>query len=418
MLEFWYRDRRALLDFRRGPLGPHFDGFAAYLKKKGYSHSTASHILGKCCQFNNFLIDKKINNCNKITASLIEAFLDIYLSNIRSTSLSYCPRISTRGKLTTLLSYLIEAEMVKPLKPKTKRTRYSWVLESYLQYLKDECEFTEGIIQKARAQLCPFLEGLGEKATRKNLKTIKPEIVEAYIRQHISETPENLRRLVATLRRFLKFCAIKRYMTKDLSGLIPPIPSYRLASLPRGMEESNLQRMLNVIDQNTPKGKRDYASLLLMMAYGMRAKQVVELLLEDISWQRSTIRIRPLKGGKEVLAPLLEAVGDAIIEYLRYRPESQFREVFLSSKAPINPLCSNVMSNIARQYMNKAGVKMPGSGAHTLRHSWAIRALDNDTPIKSIADSLGHRCINTTFIYTKADLKTLGKVAMPWPEGR
>jgi site-specific recombinase XerC len=38
--------------------------------------------------------------------------------------------------------------------------------------------------------------------------------------------------------------------------------------------------------------------------------------------------------------------------------------------------------------------------------------------MKAIADVLGHRCLNTTFIYAKADLKTLRQVAMPWPNGR
>lgn len=32
MLEFWYKDKRTLADFRRGLLGPHFDSFAAYLQ--------------------------------------------------------------------------------------------------------------------------------------------------------------------------------------------------------------------------------------------------------------------------------------------------------------------------------------------------------------------------------------------------
>jgi hypothetical protein len=32
------------------------------------------------------------------------------------------------------------------------------------------------------------------------------------------------------------------------------------------------------------------------------------------------------------------------------------------------------------------------------------------------ADVLGHRCIDTTFIYAKADLKTLREVSMPWPK--
>jgi site-specific recombinase XerD len=71
-----------------------------------------------------------------------------------------------------------------------------------------------------------------------------------------------------------------------------------------------------------------------------------------------------------------------------------------------------------RKYMKIAGVKKPKSGSNTLRHSWAIRALAQDSPMKSIADVLGHRCLNTTFIYAKADLKMLRQVVMPWPKER
>jgi hypothetical protein len=34
-LEYWFKERRTLIDFRRGPLGSYVDGFAAYLKAKG-----------------------------------------------------------------------------------------------------------------------------------------------------------------------------------------------------------------------------------------------------------------------------------------------------------------------------------------------------------------------------------------------
>jgi hypothetical protein len=33
-----------------------------------------------------------------------------------------------------------------------------------------------------------------------------------------------------------------------------------------------------------------------------------------------------------------------------------------------------------------------------------------------IVDVLGHRCIDTTFIYAKADLKALREVVMLWPK--
>jgi integrase/recombinase XerD len=418
MLEYWYKERRALVDFRRGPLGPFFDGFAAFLKERGYRPQGGQVILGKSCLFNSFLIDEGITNCKKITPSLIERFLDVYLSNFRTVNLSYCPRISTRRMLKHLFSYLVDARVVKPVKVKPVSTRYSWILEPYLRYLREECELMEKTIKQARAQLCDFLEGLGEDVSRKRLKLLRAEAIETYVRQHVKDSPYNLQRLVGTLRRFLRYCARQGYTSMDFSGVLPSVPSYRLASLPTGMEDFALQRILNVIPKDTAIGARDYAIMLFMMAYGVRGTSVIGLLLDDISWPRSTIRIRAQKGGKEVVLPLLEAVGKAIVCYLRHRFESPFREVFLSAKAPFHPLTSVGISRIVRNYMLKAGVKIPRSGSRTLRHSWAIRALEQDSPMKAIADVLGHRCLNTTFIYAKADLKALRQVVMPWPEGR
>ena len=85
---------------------------------------------------------------------------------------------------------------------------------------------------------------------------------------------------------------------------------------------------------------------------------------------------------------------------------------------PHRPLSGQAISQIVQNAMAKAHVHMLRGGASTFRHSWAIRALAHDSPIKAIADVLGHRSIDTTFIYAKADLKTLRQVAMPWPGRR
>jgi site-specific recombinase XerD len=416
MLEYWYKDRRTLLDFRRGPLGPYFDGFAVHLKDKGYGNVRAKDILGKCCLFNIYLIDKGIT-FKKIDPSQIEPFLDDHLSTFRTSS-GYCPRTNTRGMLKRLFSYLVEVEGLRLKETKPAPTMYSWMLDPYLQYLREECQLCESTIHQSGVRLCAFLEGLEEKVTRKDMKLLRPEAIESYVKQHCKESRENLRSLVGTLRRFLRFCARQGITSIDLSGVIPSIPSYRYSSLPEGVEDSDLQRILNVIPKDTVVGSRDYAIMILMMAYGIRGKSVAELNLEDICWPRSTIRIRAQKGGKEVILPLLDAVGEAILHHFRNRLEGPFREVFLAARAPFRPLNSVAISRIIRSYMKKAGVKKIGSGSRTLRHSWAIRALAQDSPMKCIADVLGHRCLDTTFIYAKADLKTLRQVVMPWPEGR
>jgi site-specific recombinase XerD len=42
--------------------------------------------------------------------------------------------------------------------------------------------------------------------------------------------------------------------------------------------------------------------------------------------------------------------------------------------------------------------------------------LEQGQSMKTIADLLGHRNINTTFIYTKVDFNTLRQLPLEWPE--
>lgn len=419
MLEHWFKERRTLVDFRRGPLGNYFDGFAAHLKKRGYSPSTGRIILSRSCLFNDWLIENRISDCRKITETHVKAFLGKYLENVRTTH-RYKPYDASRQSLERLISFLVETKIIEPFPPEAlPETPYSRLLAGFLQHLRDGNNLDEGTIGNHRRHICAFLKGLEKDDVGTKGVFLNPENMDTYIKEHLRTSPENLRRLSTTLRKFLRFCASSGYTSTDLSGLIPSIPSYRQASLPRGMEDSALERMLKSIPRDTMSGARDYAIMLLLMAYGIRGKSVASLLLEDIRWQSSTIRIRAQKGGKEVVLPLLDAVGEAILDYLRKRPEDiPYREVFLAIKAPFRPVNSGIISVIVNGYMKSAGVKVPHSGSSTLRHSWAIRALAHDSPIKAIADVLGHRYIDTTFIYAKADLKMLRYVAMPWPKGR
>jgi len=416
-LEYWYRQKRTLVDFRRGPLGGYFDDFAARLQAKGYSQHGGAQILSRCCHFNAFLIDQGITTCKELSDSLVNSFLDVYLQDIRTNSEYYSPRVVVRGALKHLFAYLIEIKVLQPPKQRQIKKSYSWILNPYLKYLHDECELHQVTIERARRHIESFLEALQQRAARNRFRKLSAERVENYIRQLLKTSRENRAAMTGSLRRFFRYCASRRFTCADFSGLLPPVRYYHHASLPKGMEDSVLQRVLNAIPRNDAIGARDYAIAVLMMAYGIRGISAAELLLDDIDWQNSRIRIRAKKGGKEVMLPLIPAVGEAIIEYLRYRrSETPFREVFLTNKAPFRPLGTLAISNIVRGHMKRAGVKTAGAGSSTLRHSWAIRALAHDSPIKSIADTLGHRYIDTTFIYAKADLKALREVALPWPK--
>jgi integrase/recombinase XerD len=415
MLEYWFKEKRTLVDFRRGPLGPYFDGFAAYLQAKGYSLNTGGHFLSKCCQFNGFLVEQGVSRCAHLTGSHVEAFLKAYFAHIPNP-LTDCPSSQpARRAITHLFDYLIQIKVLAPPKPKRIVTPFDWLLDPYARHLREECQFSARTIKRSCHHVRSLLEAMGRSGRGKQFKALKPATVEGFVKQLLQNSTDP-HGLAGTLRRFLRYCALRRYTRTDFSGLVPSIRHFRHASLPKGLDDSALGKMLQAIPRETPGRARDYAIIVLMMAYGIRGVSAAQLLLDDLDWQHSRIRIRAQKGGKEVILPLMQAVGEALIQYLQHRPgQTPRRQVFLGIKAPFRPLDSEAISMIVRRHLRKAGVKTAGGGARSLRHSWAIRALAHDSPIKAIADVLGHRYIDTTFVYAKADLRSLRQVALPWP---
>ncbi len=75
--------------------------------------------------------------------------------------------------------------------------------------------------------------------------------------------------------------------------------------------------MLGGVDRQTVIGRRDYAMLLLLVTYGLRAREVAALTLDNLDWRHDRLRIPERKAGHSTAYPLSRLVGEAIIEYLK-----------------------------------------------------------------------------------------------------
>ena len=222
----------------------------------------------------------------------------------------------------------------------------------------------------------------------------------------------------ATLRTFLTFCYLKKITQQDLSVAIPTLHTYRLSQLPRALEGDAAKAVFNLIDRTTPVGKRDYAIIQMLYHYGIRGGQLRALNITDIDWRSGIIQFPILKCGKSVVMPLIDEVGDAVLEYLQHsRPHEPYPELFLTCRAPFHPLPrSSTLSEISSRYLRQIQLETL-RGAHCYRHGFATRALKEGVPLKSIADCLGHKCIGSTMIYTKVDYRCLQSVSLEIPGG-
>jgi integrase len=66
--------------------------------------------------------------------------------------------------------------------------------------------------------------------------------------------------------------------------------------------------MLESIDRGNPAGKRDYAILLLVSRFGIRAGDLKSLKLTDLDWKSKTITMQQNKTKNAVTYPILTGV--------------------------------------------------------------------------------------------------------------
>ena len=197
-------------------------------------------------------------------------------------------------------------------------------------------------------------------------------------------------------------------------GLQPTsLALYRLSRVPRSISWDEVKRLLESVERRSALGKRDYAILLLLVTYGLRAREVAALTLDSIDWQRDRLIVPDRKAGHNTAFPLSSTVGEAIVDYLRHaRPESAERALFLCMRPPFSPIGFAVVSARAGRHLRNAGISVARPGSHTLRHACVQRLVDARFPLKTIGDYIGHGTPKSTEVYSKIDLEALRDVAL------
>lgn len=291
----------------------------------------------------------------------------------------------------------------------------SKMVREYLDFLRNHRGLTEDTIRIRKNHVVSFLKPLRLQNDSENIgKILVKEIHDYVIKTAKLMNRPSRKHLVASIRSFLKFCHLKGYVERDITEAVPSIGFPKLGSIPRGIPWESVEKLLTVPDRETHSGRRTYAVLQLLATYGVRIGQVTNLKLQDINWREGSIHFRPSKGGNPLCLPLYPDVADALLTYIRVtRGKAPYQDVFLTVDKQVPLRTGAVLSNSMRRCFRSAGI---AASAHAIRHAFATRLMEHETPIKTIADLLGHKSIVTTFIYTKVDLKHLRLVAYEWPE--
>lgn len=218
--------------------------------------------------------------------------------------------------------------------------------------------------------------------------------------------------IASALKVFLRYLAFHRLVHRDLSESVRRPRVFRGEREPRYLQDWQVRHVLNSVDQSTAKGKRDYALLLLLAVYGLRAGEIVGLRLEDCRWVAGKLLIRERKCGDAMELPLTAEVAEALVTYLRVRPETKEREIFLNVFRPHPPLRTGGLHIIARKAIHICGFDVAHPGTHTFRYSHAQALFAAQRPLSEIAGALGHRDMSTTLGYLSFTVHPLRELAL------
>ncbi len=223
---------------------------------------------------------------------------------------------------------------------------------------------------------------------------------------------------IIRLRKMFSYWYDQKVIAINLARQLPNDVYRQQAKLPSVYTKLEITTMLNSIDRSNGQGKRDYAILLLLSRYGLRASDICQLKFMNIQWEENTITIDQYKTGKHLELPLLKEVGEAIIDYLKYsRQKSTLPNIFLKLKPPYGPMSSGSIYDAVNKAMRFAGIKpnCRKHGSHIFRHTLASLLLKEQSVLPIISEVLGHTSTDSTKTYIRIDIDALRICALEVP---
>jgi len=287
-------------------------------------------------------------------------------------------------------------------------------LDSFIDHLWLEDGLSKNTLESYRLDLTSFTHWLPTQ--KKQLLTVEEADIQQYLAVKFPQSkPRSISRLIATLRRFYRYCLRENLIKTDPTIQIqsPKLPR----SLPKSLNEEEVIALLNAPNLNAPAGIRDKAMLELLYACGLRVSELVNIKATEVSINDAVVRVTG-KGSKTRLVPMGEDAADWISRYLREaRPALLHKRLcdalFVTNRG--EAMTRQAFWYLIKRYALLAGITKPMS-PHVLRHAFATHLLNHGADLRVVQMLLGHADISTTQIYThvaRERLKQLHSVHHP-----
>ncbi len=281
------------------------------------------------------------------------------------------------------------------------------IAEAWLEHLAAE----RGLARNTLAAYRHDLEALRSELKGRPLGSAAAgELLVALRRMRLAgRSPRSVARWLVAVRAFYAWLTREGSIAENPAARLEPPKVW--TTLPKVLDGSDVERLLEAPDRGHPRGSRDAAMLEILYATGLRATELVGLRLRDLRLDAGYLRCVG-KGSKERVVPIGAEASAAVQAYLSSGRQvllAGFRSDALFVSRGGQPLTRQGFWKLIKAHARRAGIRAPLS-PHVVRHSFATHLLENGADLRVVQLLLGHADISTTQIYTHVNRERLKRL--------
>ncbi len=285
-----------------------------------------------------------------------------------------------------------------------------WTVNSFLDNLQYERNYSEETIKAYRDDICQFENFVSAEFGSIELSSVTPDVVREWIVSLMDKgyTSTSINRKLSALRSLYKY--LLRFNLVAVDPLRKVTGPKNKKKLPVFLKESDMNKLLDeTAFEDGFKGFRDRLIIAMFYVTGIRLSELIGLNDRDVDIQSALIKVLG-KRKKERLIPFDEELKVMIGDYLNVRNASIacLTDAFFVRENG-ECLSRSVVENLVKRNLSKV-VTLKKRSPHVLRHTFATTMLNHNAELGAIKELLGHESLTTTEVYTHTTFEELKKV--------
>lgn len=265
--------------------------------------------------------------------------------------------------------------------------------QEFIDHLKKKNRSSSTVLAYGKdiEQLVDFLQQL----ERSQVHEITKEDLEAFMAKLVNTgyTLKSVSRKTNSTKTFFKFLKIQEYISSDPASLITH-PKFQTKP-PRILSKTEYAALRDACRHDV----RTFAIVEMLLQTGIRIGELSRVKVEDArvseSGKNSELIVDPYEGNPGRIVPLNKSVMEAIKSYLRIRPETKERSLFVTKTGkPL--LVRNIRSTIDRYFKI---AEIANAKVNDLRHTFVAHHLKKGASLVLVSKIAGHKRLSTTEKY-------------------